>query len=516
MPLKQLLTIIAIVLIFGSLSYGALLPGEHRIDAAFEIGARLPSNSIIDIKPDGDSLWLGTGRGLAELHLDNSEWSVINQDNGLGQGGISALTITDSIMWAATAYTEHTSVGALPAGGGVGYSRDFGNSWTWFDQPLDDRDEEDYKPTTTNVQNVTYDIAISPLAVWITSWGGGLRRKFHDSNDWEVITPDGQPFTALGNLNHVAFSAVHANGVLWVGTAAGINRSENEGETWTKFSHLNNDPNTISGNFITGLAVQNTDDATLIWGATWKAQGSSEYYGISVTDDNGASWRVPLSDSTILATGDYLVDVYGPLRVHNFGFLGDTVYAAADGGLWWHPFRGKTDVESWHVINADEIVDETIDERFDGADFFSVAPTGDSLWVGTDDGLALRMPDPMSPREFVWRIHRAHRPAGVDGEPETFAYPSPFSPQREGFTRFQFSLNSSELASYEMYNWAMESVYKSGNSTITGGGTGNMAGYATLRWDGRDNSGRIVANGVYFYKLKVGDKTHWGKVMILD
>lgn len=501
-------------LILCTVLIGAVLPGYHQIDVPVNSADRLPSNSIIDIKPHSDSLWLGTGRGLAKLTLHNDEWTVINEDDGIGRGGISALTITDSIMWAATAYTEHVNGSFYPAGGGVGYSRDGGVNWNWAGQPVDEIDEQQF-PTTTNVQNVTYDIAISDSAVWITSWGGGLRRKYHDSDEWEVKTPDGQPFNALGNLNHRAFSALFVDGVLWIGTAEGINRSEDEGNTWVKFSHHDNDPNSISGNFVTGLAMQPVSDDTLIWGATWKANASGEYYGISVTDDNGASWRVALSDSTMLATNDYLVDVFGPLRVHNFGFLGDTVYAAADGALWWHPYRGRGDIEAWHVIEAEDIVDETVGEYLDGVDFFSVAPVGDFLWVGTDDGLAVRFRDPQT-NSLVWRIRRAHQAAGLAGEPETYAYPSPFSPQRGQFTRFQLNLNSPTDASFEIFNFAMESVYKSGNFVLSGGGSGEMSGYAALRWNGRDEEGGVVANGVYLYRLKIGDRNEWGKVMVLD
>lgn len=494
---------------------GASMPGYHEIDAPLNPADRLPSNSIIDIKMHGDTLWLGTGRGLAKLSLLDDEWSVINEEDGIGRGGASALTITDSVMWAATAYSEHVNGSFFPAGGGVGYSRDGGVNWSWGGQPVDDVNEEDYLPTTTNIQNVTYDIALSDSAVWITSWGGGLRRKYHDSDLWEVVTPDGQPFTALGNLNHRAFSVLTVNNVLWVGTAAGINRSLDEGNIWIKFSHHDNDPNSISGNFVTGLAMQPVSDDTLIWGATWKAQASGEYYGISVTDDNGSSWRVALSDSTILATNDYLSDVFGPLRVHNFGFLGDTVYAAADNALWWHPYRGRGDIEPWRVIEADDIFDETINERLDGSDFFSVLPVGDSLWVGTDDGLAVRFRDPQS-GSLVWRIRRAHSPAGVEQESASYAYPSPFSPQRGQFTRIQLRLSEPKDVSFEVFNFAMESVYKSGNFALSGGGLGDMSGYAALRWDGRNAKGAIVANGVYFYRLKIGDRDEWGKVMVLD
>ena len=36
-------------------------------------------------------------------------------------------------------------------------------------------------------------------------------------------------------------------------------------------------------------------------------------------------------------------------------------------------------------------------------------------------------------------------------------------------------------------------------------------------WDGRDTTGKMVANGVYFYKLiKEGEKTLHGKIVVLN
>ncbi|MDP8228650.1 MAG: hypothetical protein P9M15_04285 [Candidatus Electryoneaceae bacterium] len=500
-----------------SLTFAAYLPGDHHLDApTADPSGGLLSNSIIDIKLQNDGLWFGTGRGLTLLHLNDFSWTVIKESNGIGHGGVSALTVTDTVIWIATAYTENIDGSFFPAGGGVGYSRDDGITWEWMDQPVDSVGVEDYSPTTTNIQNVTYDIALSATAVWITSWGGGLRRKLHDSEEWEVITPDGNPFSALDNLNHRAFSAVFADGILWVGTAAGINRSVNEGDTWVKYSHQDGEPNSISGNFVTAMAIQETVDRRLIWAATWKAQGVGESYGVSMTDDNGASWQVTLSDSTVLATDEYLVDHYGSLRVHNFGFRGDTVYAAADGGLWWHPNRGYvTEVDPWRVIEPDEIFDPTVNEQLEGADFFSVASAGDSLWIGTDGGSAVGWLDQQS-GQFTWSIHRAYRPPEQPGEPDTYAYPSPFSPRRSQFTRFQFSLTDPADASFAIYDFAMGEVYQSGHFSLSGGGSGDMAGYSALKWDGRDRTGRIVANGVYFYRLKVGGDTYWGKVMVLD
>ncbi|HEX9974607.1 MAG TPA: hypothetical protein VGD14_21245 [bacterium] len=41
------------------------------------------------------------------------------------------------------------------------------------------------------------------------------------------------------------------------------------------------------------------------------------------------------------------------------------------------------------------------------------------------------------------------------------------------------------------------------------------AGRYEIIWDGRDNSGRTVASGLYFYQLKFGDKMITKKMLLL-
>ena len=528
---RTILVALALLALTISAARTALLPGEHRLDAAAEPDGRLPSNSIIDIVPQSDSIWFGTGRGLAQLHLSTGGWATVTQANGLGQGGVSAIAVTDTMLWAATAYSVNTDYGWKPAGGGVGFSRDGGESWSWVAQPVDSAGVEYYEPTTTNIQNVTYDIALSDSAVWIVSYGGGLRRMFYRDMAagnlvWNIITPDTLSFSALLHLNHRCFSAVYADGSLFIGTAEGINRTDDEGGHWRQF-RFQPGGGGITGEFVTALAAQEYGGTTRIWAATWQAESAAHYYGIAVTENFGDSWRSVLSDSAYSVddgltwrtppTGTpapdgslLLIDELGQLKVHNFGFdeASGRVWAAADGGLWFSDDFGGV----WSRWSA-PIVDPTIGERFDDADFYSVVAAGDSLLVGTDDGVAVGWPGAGG---YTWRIHRAFQPAGEAGEPDTYAYPNPFSPLRGHTTRFQVRADSPAAAQLDIYNFAMEKLFGASSTLLPGGGAGDMAGYGALNWDGRDSGGNIVANGVYFYRIKAGGRTLWGKVMVLD
>ena len=147
---------VIIILFLASYAVGGIFPGDFNVDATPDPNGQIPSNSIIDIELMDEILWLGTGRGIGQYHINGQGWSTIQ----VGTGGVSALAVTDSIVWAATAYTETIDGDHFPAGGGVGYSRDEGETWEWMPQPVDPVDVVDYHPTTTNIQNVTYDVAM--------------------------------------------------------------------------------------------------------------------------------------------------------------------------------------------------------------------------------------------------------------------------------------------------------------------------------------------------------------------
>jgi len=170
--------------------------------------ARLTSNVMIDIVPSSnpDTLWLGTGNGVTRLVVNasdirSSRFESYGTQQGLGKGGTSGLLVTDSIIW--TAFAFDTSVGISGAGGGLAYSRDKGQNWIWLPQPRDQLYNLNrangfdstlhYWPTTTNVDNITYDITQSDSFVWIASKGGGLRRHayaadytdYNDTTGWK-------------------------------------------------------------------------------------------------------------------------------------------------------------------------------------------------------------------------------------------------------------------------------------------------------------------------------------------
>lgn len=84
---------------------------------------------------------------------------------------------------------------------------------------------------------------------------------------------------------------------------------------------------------------------------------------------------------------------------------------------------------------------------------------------------------------------------GSSGIPKAFNlsqnYPNPFN----AVTVISFAMPKAGHVNLEIYNILGQKVKDLVDEKVT-------AGYKKVVWDGKDNTGRIVASGVYFYKLR--------------
>ncbi len=282
------------------------------------------SNSILDIIAIGDTVWLGTSRGVSVSFDRGTNWTNFYGTSPFGTDNVSAIGYNNGVFWAATATSvAATGGGTVPKGTGLKYTTNNGFTWTSIPQPVDHPDSNTVRygnnilqalPVTVAEQNLTYDMAFTTGTIWITSFAGGLRKSTNMGQSWQrvVLPPDDLDsikttdtldfclspvsgnFCGEGNLNHRAFSVISTNATtLFVGTANGVNKSTDNGISWVKFNHQNQDE-PISGNFVTALGY-NTNNNT-VWAATWKAEDLSEFYGVSASSDGGDSWSIHLID----------------------------------------------------------------------------------------------------------------------------------------------------------------------------------------------------------------------------
>jgi hypothetical protein len=84
-------------------------------------------------------------------------------------------------------------------------------------------------------------------------------------------------------------------------------------------------------------------------------------------------------------------------------------------------------------------------------------------------------------------------------------YPNPVS---RGATTVKFALKNPGKVSLVVYNVLGEQVRTLANDT-------RKAGFYTVKWDGSDDKGRQVSNGIYFYKLISGEFQSTKKLTVL-
>jgi flagellar hook assembly protein FlgD len=83
-------------------------------------------------------------------------------------------------------------------------------------------------------------------------------------------------------------------------------------------------------------------------------------------------------------------------------------------------------------------------------------------------------------------------------------YPNPFNP----VTNFQFTLPKSSHVKIEIFNIVGQKV-----ATLVDGDM--KPGLYTADWNGRDESGRTVSSGIYFYRMQAGDFSDMKKMVLV-
>ncbi|MFC1481872.1 hypothetical protein ACFL6E_06485 [Candidatus Neomarinimicrobiota bacterium] len=488
--------------------------------------AGLGSNSTLDIQAAGDSLiFFGTSGGLSVTpDLGITFRTYLAEEVDLPRGAITALNILDStIAVSGLIDTTIAGVGELK-GTGMSYSTDMGDTWTHKEQPQDATTDNGYMTyswgdslisqlaVTTDISNITYDLAVSNGSIWLASWSSGLRRYDIPNGTWQTIPlprdnditlsctdiPAGYELNSRdpangGSHNHKAFSVIAYDSLLWVGTAAGINKGIVDYTTGcVEWTHYNSRRDNISGNWVVALHRQIYTGGERIWASTVRADTSSEVQGVSYTEDGGISWKTELIGQ----------------RANNITSNDNEIYISTDTGLF-----KSLDSRNWARFNAavDELTGEEVwAEEVHGSLYDSRDST---LWLATPDGLAAT-----SDLGVAWEVIRAFVSTRSAGEERFYAYPNPFYLNRNnlrdgvGHVRFQYHIIDAEqglTAAVEIFDFAMNRVAKLTSRVH------ELSGDFSQVWDGRNSAGHEVANGVYYCNLKIGNSAYWTKVMVI-
>ena len=220
----------------------------------------------------------------------------------------------------------------------------------------------------------------------------------------------------------------------------------------------------------------------------------NEYWAVSHTVDGGKNWEVTLPGE----------------HAHNFGFkyfnASDFhVLVPTDRGI----YRTRNNGATW--IQPSSIKDEYTSIPIATNIFYSAASnkvntTNYNIWVGSNNGLA-KLSETNGFWEGTWKVYIASNEIKVD---ETYAFPNPFSPAQE-LVKIKYALSSDAEVTIRIMNFGMELVRTLIQNSQRG------AGELYEFWDGKDESGSIVTNGVYFYRIDADGLSEplFGKIMVL-
>jgi hypothetical protein len=519
--LNRFLAIFLLLFIFICIAFGQI-PKAFNSNTGWN--SSLPrSNTITDIVVRQDTVWLGTESGLSLTVNNGISWTNFSNTSTFDNKGISAIAINSDLIWVAIGYSTTKNGESFQTGSGLHYSTDRGLTWSYIPQPVDSgtvdtllygKNKIRALDITVTPQNITFDIALTKNTVWIASWAGMLRKSTDLGNTWTriILPPDNldsiKPTDSLNyafdlsnsagllglaaNNNHLLFSVYATDdSTIWAGTAGGINKSTDGGISWRKFSHQNQ-AQSISGNFVVALKEQRWNNRRIMWAATVNANDPDETKGVSYSEDGGETWKTTL-------LGEW---------AHNIAVndAGNVVYIATDNGL----FRSSDFGESW--IKSGTIYDPTNLQRFVLSECDCAGVKGDTIWFGGPEGIAYTIDSPSQQFGSAWHIFRTAEQVG--NKKFTYAFPNPFAPNNEP-VRLHYSVSANPAGtqdvSIRIFDYAMLPV----RTLIQKTPRLNGKEYDEI-WNGRNDNGSIVANGVYFYRVEIGNQAPvWGKILVL-
>ncbi|MCX7832818.1 MAG: hypothetical protein N2490_01235 [Ignavibacteria bacterium] len=487
------------------------------------INSKYPiSNFITDIFVNGDTVWFATGSGIMRTISYFTSFQHYYGLEPFGKDDISGFCVRKNIIAVATATTRQVNEENIPVGTGIKISTDYGISWYAFDQPIDGLGDSVIQygnntlyalPVVVREQNLSYDIAITRnefdtnnYVIWITSFAGGLRKTTNYGNTWQrvVLPPDNLDSIYIGgtgynfaldvrqNLNHRVFTVEALNdSTLFVGTANGINKSTDWGKSWRKYNYFNSGSGTnrVSGNFVVNLHIQKFSNNSIVWAATRRAENPNEVNALSYSSNGGYNWAYTLKD-------------YTP---NGIASMNEIVYGLTNDGLW----RAIYGTFDW--IKAPTICDESTNDILRTSNFYCGNHISDTLYIGSDDGL-LRTIETGNPWGGKWKIFRAIKEIDLSSDIKSYAAPNPFSPAYEIVRIFFKTGKPISKVTIKIFDIGMNPV-----RTVIQNATRTSPDELFTIWDGKNNQGFVVANGVYFYRIEIDDdKPIWGKILVLQ
>jgi len=476
-------TILLIIVAFAQLC--SSLP--YAIDAA-EANDERKSNSFGDLIFDGTCIWAATGEGLLRSCDGGRTWQTY-----LPEKSFSAFTYAFGKFMCASTYDSTIAGETVPIGEGF-----------YMADNVEPIAFEKFTPWPFVLVSglsfpalISYDILAveygdGDTAIFSANWYGGLSRSFDWGATWDhlfwytfygdtagTMTWDTVPeirdsireFVIDNNADNRKFFAVAADTaadttVLVVGTADGI--FSMKGYNYKRGSTARG----LTGDWCVALYVQYTEATSVIWASSRaKADGQSD--GICFSTDHGRTWDT-------LITG---------VTCWNIAEHAGEMFFACEQGLYKAVARD--------TAVALDIVDATTGIAAPVDVVISLASAGETLWVGTDFGIA----NSSDGGETFNLLFNIVEPVGS----ETYSFPSPFSPSHTDEMFIVFNSSTAGNVKLNIYDFTLDEIFSASKVFAAGD-------RLLFPWNGIANDGEYPANAIYFYRIELpsGEKL-WGK-----
>ncbi len=469
-------------------------------------------NSISNMAAYGDTLWIGPDL-QRNINNQNTWYTPDNADSVVnGRARVYSLAVSRDTVVAGLGYSFTSNNSSTDAGIGYYLSTDGGTNWTFVPQFLEDKNTDSveyggktigYVPIVVAQQSPPYSIDYKGSTIFSANWASGILRSRDFGKTWERLLMPPSSYDTLSpartflstydprqDNNYLGFSVlIGSNGDVYAGTADGLNVSPNamtapvDSVIWYH-KHADGTSDGLLGNWV--ITIRQQPGAGTVWMTNWPT-ANGEQYGLVSTDDMGQTFK------------HYLVGE----KVYDIAFDGQYIYVAGDDGLFISDNNGAT----WNQIRQIRSPNTFIKT---GAKFYSVAQVDNRLWVGTGDGMAST-----TDHGKTWSITRVNFPLSGGNRfqtdapnVKTYAYPNPFSPSHHGIVRIKFHVDNPGTIHIILRDFAMNRIREITQDVA--------AGDHEATWDGRDASGRMVANGVVFYQIKGPGLTANGKILVLN
>ena len=194
----------------------------------------------------------------------------------------------------------------------------------------------------------------------------------------------------------------------------------------------------------------------------------------------------------------------------NFGFNGDTVYAATNAGLLYHVDDSIGDTsQTWDTLS---FVNSSSGDTLiaPGTPVYAVKSDGKYLWAGTGDGTVRIDLNNLGNQKLFTPVD------STTAKDEVYAFPVPFYPAEGDEVDFHFVVDQAGPVTLEVYDFAMNLVARPIDNVTYAPGIYPNGSTQGRTWNGRNGKGDVVAVGVYYFKVTLpGGENRWGKLAVL-